>query len=182
MARQVLALTHLVFFAEASTHPLPAALRGTIAPLAASAASVVVSRRRLMARVVRMLSQGWVSYRHSPLSLTGARTDDGPRPGDRVPDTDVVLDGRATRLHTLTARPGIHVLLHRDAPVPGPVPPEPLVHVHRIASWPGDGVLALRPDGHVGYASCRTDAAGLAAWLDLVAAPRPAPQTGARAR
>ena len=32
-ARQALALTHLVFFAEASTHPLPSFVRGGVLPL-----------------------------------------------------------------------------------------------------------------------------------------------------
>jgi hypothetical protein len=34
-ARQVLAMTHLAFRAEASTGPVPSALRGRLAPLAA---------------------------------------------------------------------------------------------------------------------------------------------------
>jgi 2-polyprenyl-6-methoxyphenol hydroxylase-like FAD-dependent oxidoreductase len=180
--RQVLALTHLAYLAEASTRPLPALLRGTVAPLAAPAVPAVTGSPWLMGRLVRLLSQGWVNYRRSPLSVTGARDDDGPRPGDRLPDGEATIDGRTTRVHTATSRPGLHVLLHRDAAAPDPADLGPLVHVHRVDSWPGDGVVVLRPDGHVGYASRRSDAAGLAAWFDLVSAPcapsRVRPATG----
>jgi 2-polyprenyl-6-methoxyphenol hydroxylase-like FAD-dependent oxidoreductase len=172
VARQVLALTHLVFFAEASTHPLPVLLRGTVLPLTAPAIPLLVGQPRLMGLVIRLLSQGWVHYRRSPVSVRGTPTARGPRPGDRLPDQDVTRDGRRTRLHELTARPGVHVLLHRDA---APLDPEllgPRVTVHRIGSWPGEGLLAVRPDGHVGFDCARADRAQLRAWLDLVAAPR----------
>jgi hypothetical protein len=171
VARQVLALTHLLFFAEASTHPLPAFLRGSLLPLAAPAVPRVLGQQLLMAGVVRLLSQGWVRYRHSALSVEGSAGGPGPHPGDRLPDEDVRYDGRGTRLHELTARPGVHVLLERGAePVDGMVAARPHVSVHRIESWPGGGLVAVRPDGHVGL-RCRTgDAATLRRWLDLVGA------------
>jgi hypothetical protein len=93
-----------------------------------------------------------------------------------VPDQDVTCEGRTLRLHELTARPGVHVLLARDAEaLEGPeglagLAPGAQVAVHRISSWPGRGLVALRPDGHVGL-RCGTDGeAALAAWLDLVGA------------
>jgi hypothetical protein len=171
VARQVLALTHLVFFAEASTNPLPAFVRGTLLPIAAPAVSLLVRQRLLMAQLVRLLSQGWVNYRHSPLSVTGDPTGHGPRPGDRLPDEDVIHDGRILRLHSLTAEPGVHVLLQRDAVALD----EPLlgtrVAVHRITSWPGRGVVAVRPDGHVGFRCGEADRGQLRAWLRLVGLP-----------
>jgi hypothetical protein len=76
------------------------------------------------------------------------------------------------RLHQVTARPGVHVLLHRDAAPLDPRVLGPRVSVHRIDSWPGQGLLAVRPDGHVGFDCNTADPTQLAAWLDLVAAPR----------
>jgi 2-polyprenyl-6-methoxyphenol hydroxylase-like FAD-dependent oxidoreductase len=180
VARQVLALTHLVFFAEASTSPLPAFLRGTLVPLTAPAVPLLLRQRPLMAQVVRVLSQRWVHYRHSVLSVQAPHAADrppgarrsgpGPRPGDRVPDQDVTCEGRRLRLHELTARPGVHVLLARDAEGLEGLAPRAQVAVHRVSSWPGRGLVALRPDGHVGL-RCGTDGgAALAAWLDLAGA------------
>jgi hypothetical protein len=168
VARQVLALTHLVFFAEASTNPLSSVLRGTVLPLAAPWIPALVGRRQLMAQVVKLLSQSWVAYPHSPLSASGAVDHRRLRPGDRLPDQDVTAGGRRTRLHELTARPGVHVLLDRDAAAVEPGLGGPWVAEHRLTSWCGTGVAAVRPDGHVGFASGRADLAELGAWLDLV--------------
>ena len=66
-----------------------------------------------MALVVRALSQGWVRYRNSPVSVEAAPGGPGPRAGDRLPDADVARGGRTVRLHDLTASPGVHVLLAR---------------------------------------------------------------------
>lgn len=170
VARQVVALTRLLFFAEASTHPLPAFLRGTVLPLTTPMIPMITRQPWLMGRVVRLLSQGWVHYRRSPLSTRGARTGHGSRPGDRLPDQDVTCDGRRTRLHDLTAGPGVHVLLHRDA---APLDPALLRFpgsVHRIEDWPGRRFLAVRPDGYVGFNGDSADPTPLAAWLSLVAA------------
>ena len=104
VARQVLALTHVVFFAEASTNPVAAFLRGTLVPRVAPAVPVLLRQRLLLAEVVRLLSQGWVRYRSSPLSVDGARGGAGPHPGDRLPDSDVVSGGHRLRLHELTAQ------------------------------------------------------------------------------
>ncbi|WP_204918101.1 FAD-dependent monooxygenase [Microlunatus panaciterrae] len=170
VARQVLALTHLVFFAESSTNPLPAFLRGTLMPVAAPALPLLLGRPLLMAQVVRVLSQRWVRYRHSALSVQGQPGGPGPRPGDRLADEEVNCDGRRLRLHDLTARPGLHLLLQRDTVVPDARPLGNHVSLHRVASWPGHGLLAVRPDGHVGFRTGQYDAGQLGAWLDLVGA------------
>jgi hypothetical protein len=170
VAREVLALTHLVFFAEASANPLAAFLRGTLVPLAAPLVPFVLRQRLPMAEVVRVLSQGWVRYRASPLSADAGRGRTGPRPGDRLPDAVVTCGGRRTRLHERTAAPGIHVLLQRDAVVPHRLPAEAPVSIHRVESWPGTGLLAVRPDGHVGFRTDHAGDGGLARWLDLVGA------------
>jgi 2-polyprenyl-6-methoxyphenol hydroxylase-like FAD-dependent oxidoreductase len=170
VARQVLALTHLVFFAEASTNPVAGFLRGTLVPRVAPAVPLLLRQRLLLAEVVRLLSQGWVRYRSSPLSVDGAGGGAGPHPGDRLPDSDVVSGGHRLRLHELTAGPGVHVLLQRDARITEDLAGRRHVRVHRVDSWLGGGLLAVRPDGHVGLRTGEATDGQLAAWLDLVAA------------
>jgi 2-polyprenyl-6-methoxyphenol hydroxylase-like FAD-dependent oxidoreductase len=169
VARKVVALTHLVFLAEASSSPLPAFLRGTLVPLAAPALPLLLAQQSVMTGVVRLLSQRWVRYRDSVLSVSVGSVRRGPRPGDRLPDEVVVHEGREVRLHDLTAGPGVHVLVERDtarlADLVGP-----WVSVHRVSGWSVAGLVAVRPDGHVGFRSERSDDARLVSWLDLVGA------------
>jgi 2-polyprenyl-6-methoxyphenol hydroxylase-like FAD-dependent oxidoreductase len=174
VAVQVLAMTHAVFWGEAGTGPIPALLRSTLAPVAAPAIPMLARRRRLVAEAVRMLSQLRVSYRGSPLSVEATpHPRSGPRAGDRLPDQTVTSAGRSIRLHELLARPGVHVLLDRDADLPGTLPPGPLVHLHRITSKPGRGLLTVRPDGHIGLRCRIADERQLTAWLNLIRAPIP---------
>ena len=168
-ARQALALTHAVFFAEASTHPLPQLLRGRMLPLLAPLLPMTLRQPHAMAAVITLLSQPWVRYPGSALSVTDGFLARGPRPGDRLPDRVVTCAGRQTRLHDLTASPGVHLLLARDAECAELDRLGPRVSVHRIDSWPGTGITAVRPDGHVGYRSARS-AGALTAWLELVGA------------
>jgi hypothetical protein len=118
-----------------------------------------------------------VGYRGSPVSAVGdPPRRGGPRPGDRLPDATVTSGGRQVRLHALTARPGVHLLLDRDAgDTPGA---RPGVHVHRLDSSPGTGVLAVRPDGHVGCTAADAGDVALTGWLRRVGLPpaaRPTP-------
>jgi 2-polyprenyl-6-methoxyphenol hydroxylase-like FAD-dependent oxidoreductase len=163
VARQVLILTHLAFWAESSTDPVASFLRGALAPLGAPAVPLVLGRRRLVAQGVRVLSQLRVNYRGSPISVNGSPPRRGePRAGDRLPDATVTSSGRQVRLHELTAGPGVHILLQRDAPEPAPEAHGPHVHIHRLAGTPGSGLLVVRPDGYIGL---RSDPAGTD-WLD----------------
>jgi 2-polyprenyl-6-methoxyphenol hydroxylase-like FAD-dependent oxidoreductase len=142
VARQVLAMTHLAFWAEASTGRLPSLIRGTLAPLAAPLIPALMSRRHLVAAGTRLLSQLAVSYRGSPLSVEGTpRPHGGPRVGDRLPDKTVTSAGRTLRLHELLARPGLHVLLERDADRLDDVATGPMGHVHRLTSAPRRGLM-----------------------------------------
>jgi 2-polyprenyl-6-methoxyphenol hydroxylase-like FAD-dependent oxidoreductase len=169
VARQVMALTHLAFWGEAATDPVASFLRATVAPLAAPLVPLVLSRRRLVAEAVRLLSQLRVGYRASRLSVEGKPALPGrPRAGDRLPDRVVTCDGRQVRLHELLARPGVHVLLHRDARPPGAT--GPLVRVHRLTSTPGPGLVAVRPDGYVGFRSGASGDAQLGRWLTRIGA------------
>jgi 2-polyprenyl-6-methoxyphenol hydroxylase-like FAD-dependent oxidoreductase len=171
VARAVVPLTHAVFWAEAGTDPVATLTRGVLAPLVAPLIPLLLRQRRLVAEGVRVLSQLRWHYRHSPLSVeVPPPSAAGACAGDRLPDQDVIVDGRPRRLHDLTAVPGVHVLLHTDATVPD-LPADPLVHVHRVASWPGTGVVAVRPDGHVGYRSGDAAGPGLNEWLAGVGRP-----------
>ena len=171
VARHVRALTDLIFFAEASTHPLAVLLRGWLAPCGARALPLLLRRRRLVAEGYRFLAQLRVHYRDSPLSREGTPlAANGPHPGDRLPDRVVTCGGRTTRLHDLTARPGVHVFLSQDASELSQPDVGDLVSIHRLTDQPGQGLLAVRPDGFVGFRCGRSDAAQLLAWLDSVSA------------
>ncbi|MGE3599919.1 MAG: FAD-dependent monooxygenase, partial [Dehalococcoidia bacterium] len=165
VARQMLALTNMAFWAESSTGPLPSLLRGVAAPLGAPAVPVLLRQRRLVAEAVRFVSRLGLAYRNSPLSVEGhPRLSAAPRPGRRLPDATVTVEGRRLRLHSLLARPGIHVLLHRDANHIEHRDFGPHVTFHRLASVPGTGLVAVRPDGYVGF-RCRTaDTTQMRAW------------------
>jgi len=166
VAREVMAMTHIVFWAEASLGPVPSALRGRLAPLAAPLVPAMIGRPHLVAEAVRLFSQLRVNYRHSPLSVEGTpRRGGGPRAGDRLPDQLVSSAGRTIRLHDLLARPGVHLLLDRDADPLGTLPPSRFVSIHRLTSSPGCGLIAVRPDGYIGFRCQTTEIGQLAAWL-----------------
>jgi hypothetical protein len=166
VALQVMAMTHVAFWAEASLGPVPSALRSRVAPLAAPLIPAVIGRRHLVAEAVRLLSQLGVGYRRSPLSVEGTpRRRAGPRAGDRVPDQFVTSAGRTIRLHDLLAGPGVHILLDRDADPLGTRPPSRFVSIHRLTSSPGRGLITVRPDGYVGFRSQTVEIGQLAAWL-----------------
>ena len=171
VARQVLAMTHIVFWAEASLGPVPSALRGRLAPLAAPLVPAVMARRHLVAEAFRVLSQLGVGYRHSPLSVEGTpHRRGGPRAGDRLPDQLVSSAGRTVRLHELIARPGVHILLDRDADPLDALPPSRFVSIHRLTSSPGRGLIAVRPDGYIGFRCGTTEIGQLTVWLARIRA------------
>jgi hypothetical protein len=164
-------MTDLAFWAEAGTGPVPSAFRAHLAPLAAPLLPALAGRPRLVAAGIRLVSQLGVSYRGSPLSVEGTpRRRAGPRAGDRLPDRLVCADGRSLRRHDLLARPGVHILLDRDAAWPGDLEPCRFVHVHRLTSAPGRGLVAVRPDGYVGFRSGTAGDRQLTAWLTRIGA------------
>ena len=173
-AYEVLALTHVIFFAEASPDPVARFVRSALLPIAAPLIPPLLRRRRLTAAAVRLLAQPYVRYEHSSISRDVApRATRWPRPGHRLPDAPATVNGRRGRLHELTAAPGIHVLLEPDARWDvewlGGRPPGDRVHVHRLVGHPGRGVVAVRPDGYIGYRCGEADR-GLGDWLRLVGA------------
>jgi hypothetical protein len=64
----------------------------------------------------------------------------------------------------------VHVLLDRDARLAGTAPLGPLIHVHRLTSSPGQGLIAVRPDGYIGFRCKVAKASQLNAWLARVGA------------
>jgi hypothetical protein len=166
VARPVVVNTPHAVWGGTKTGRLPSLLRSRLAPLAGPLVPAVLGRRRLTAAGIRLLSQLRVSYRGSPLSVEGTpRPRGGPRAGDRLPDRTVCSAGRTIRLHELLARPGVHVLLDRDADRLDTLRSGPLVSVHRLTSAPGRGLLAVRPDGHIGLRCQIADVNQLSTWL-----------------
>jgi 2-polyprenyl-6-methoxyphenol hydroxylase-like FAD-dependent oxidoreductase len=168
VARASITLTDLVFWAESSPAGAAGLLRSVVAPLAAPLMPALLHRRELTTPALRLLAGLWVHYRQSPLSLDDLPGHGGLRPGDRVPDAAVVADCGPVRLHDLIARAGIHVLLARHARDVSPSALGPGVHVHRLRDRPGTAVLAVRPDGYLGYRG--TDPAHLGDWLGGIGA------------
>ena len=68
---------------------------------------------------------------------------------------------------TLTARPGVVLLAARDAD-PSAVPNR--LPMHRLLDTPGTGIVAIRPDGYVGYSGDTAQPDELAAWLEVAGA------------
>jgi 2-polyprenyl-6-methoxyphenol hydroxylase-like FAD-dependent oxidoreductase len=171
VARQVSAWTDLAFWVESGRDPVASLVRGVLAPLATPLAPLAIRPRWVAAQVIRMLGQLRVAYRDSPLSAQHTRR--GPvRAGDRLPDAVVTLAGEPARLHELTARPGVHVLLHEDGPrLAGPDRPD--IHVHRVGQWAGAAMTVVRPDGYVGLCSDVAEGGELAQWLSLVSMASP---------
>lgn len=170
-AFQALAMTHLAFWFEASTAPVPMFLRSVLAPLGAPAVPLMMRQRRLVAEGIRWISQLRVAYPDSPLSMEGMpRLRGWPRVGQRLPDATVITNGQRVRLHSLLAKPGVHVLLHRNAGDPKRMGLGPHVIVHRLESAPGAGIVAIRPDGYVGFSCGIADTEQLNAWLTRIGA------------
>jgi hypothetical protein len=147
-------------------------LRGLLAPLGAPLVPALMRRRRLVAEVVRWVSQLRLGYADSPLSHEGVpRLAGAPRAGQWQTDAPVVVDGRRVRLHGLLARkPGVHVLLHRHAAALEPLMAGRFVTPHRLTSTPGTGVVVVRPDGYVGFRGGVADASEVRAWLARIGA------------
>jgi 2-polyprenyl-6-methoxyphenol hydroxylase-like FAD-dependent oxidoreductase len=171
VVRRALAVTHLAFWAEASPGPLPALLRGVVGPLVAPVIPALAGRRRLLGVVLRVVSQLRAAYGDSELSTEGRpRLTAGPRPGQRLPDATVTVGGQRVRLHALLATPAVHVLLDRDASQLEFRDFGPHVVIHRLTSAPGTGLVAVRPDGYVGFRCGAADASQLRDWLERIGA------------
>jgi hypothetical protein len=164
-------MTDVLFWAEASTDPLASFARSVLAPVAAPALPFLLARRRLVARGVRVLSQLVTSYRRSPLSVEDTPIGRlGSRPGERMPDQTVSVQGRRLQMHELLATAGFHLLLAQRSPSPAVAADPSVLKVHRVESWTGAGVIIVRPDGYVGYRSALADGNRIREWLAMIAA------------
>ncbi|MFF0339379.1 FAD-dependent monooxygenase [Kribbella sp. NPDC004875] len=171
VARTTIGVTNLVFWAESGLDPFASLTRAVLVPLGAPVLPAALRCRQLAAEGFRTLAQLRVGYPRSPLSV-----DDGPAgalrvgAGDRLPDLPVTVAAGRTRLQTLTARPGFHLLLLRDAAEPERPAKRAPIHVHRLLDQRGRGVIGVRPDGYVGLRSTDGSAAQLDRWLALAGA------------
>jgi 2-polyprenyl-6-methoxyphenol hydroxylase-like FAD-dependent oxidoreductase len=109
VGRQVLRFTDRAFLFATSTNPLIQFVRTHVVP---RIVPLAVRFRRLRAYGFRTVSELAIRYRNSPLSVDGPNPPaHGPRPGDRVPDAPLRVDGSPTTLHTALGNPGFHLLL-----------------------------------------------------------------------
>ncbi|MFF9121295.1 FAD-dependent monooxygenase [Streptomyces massasporeus] len=157
-------LTDRAFTVGTSSNP---ALRLARTGLAPHMAPLLLRATAARARLFRTVSELGIHYRRGPATATGPqRPRQGPRAGDRLPDTPAGLQRRV-------AGPGYHLLLTGPGDAwPEDPPPggrRDLVSVHRIGTqspWPGITHALVRPDGYVGYVARGTDLTGLRAYLD----------------
>jgi hypothetical protein len=170
----VLRFTDRAFSVATSGHPLVRLARTHAAP---RLLGLVPHAHGARAWAFRTMAELRVRYRRSPLSLSGPPSRRRPRPGDRLPDALVLVDGRTSTLHRRLARPGFHLLLwdpHGSCPpstaraIAGRFPGVLTVHrlgprrsaadlqdltgqlARRLGVSPGRPAHVLvRPDGHV---------------------------------
>ena len=146
----MLSLTHTLVRFGTMTHPVPRALRDTIVPAAFRIGPV-------HRRAVRRWTQVNVAYPASSLTRPG-RGHGRLRPGQRVPDIDVLARDGTTRLFSILRR-GRHVMVVTGV---GPdsaaastalQPYRELLEV--VTSCPGlprsraGSVVLIRPDGYI---------------------------------
>ncbi len=94
---KLLRTTDRLFSAFGGQNPLARLARGRVAPLLAGR---VLTRPWVRQRFVGLLAQLRVHYPNSPLSAEdGSGWRDAPAPGDRAREADVMIDGRAGRMH-----------------------------------------------------------------------------------
>jgi 2-polyprenyl-6-methoxyphenol hydroxylase-like FAD-dependent oxidoreductase len=166
VARTTMALTDIAFWGESGLDPLAMLLRSVLVPLGAPLLSTVLSWRRMLAVGFRTLAELRIGYPDSPLSVEdGARRPGPVMAGERLPDAPVTIATGPARLHELTARAGVHLLLDRDAPDLDCLPDR--VHAHRLLDRPGRGLVAVRPDGYVGLRAADGAAPSVRRWLAL---------------
>ncbi|RAO01946.1 3-(3-hydroxy-phenyl)propanoic acid hydroxylase [Micromonospora saelicesensis] len=189
VGRMVLRFSDRAFTVATSTNPAVRFARTRIAP---ALIPVMLASRLARASAFRTVSQLGITYRNSPLSVEGPRPSrSGPRPGDRLPDAPLSGTADASTLHRLTSMPGWHLLLCGPAAgwpagdtvrlageqltvhwltepdAVGEAPTSAAQALRRLGLGTGaNGVLLVRPDGHIGYRAGGTDLTGLFAYLD----------------
>ncbi|MDK1328196.1 FAD-dependent monooxygenase [Arthrobacter sp. zg-Y1143] len=113
VGQEVVSTTDRVFKLATSRNGLKKLPRTKLLPAVAPKA---MAWDGLRSRLFRSMSQLNVNYRGSSVVDSGASRfpaalSRGPRPGDRLPDADVIYQDRERRLQDLLATPGFSVLL-----------------------------------------------------------------------
>jgi 2-polyprenyl-6-methoxyphenol hydroxylase-like FAD-dependent oxidoreductase len=182
IGRMVLRFTDRAFTAGTSTNPLIRLARTRLIPAVLPLAARAKTAR---AYAFRTISQLAIHYRGSPLSADSPNPPrHGPKAGDRLPDAALHHNGQDTTLHKIIGTPGWHLLLHAS----GQAQWEALarladrwpdqIHVHHLpaddsaqllrrlgVSDTATTVIAVRPDGHIGYRTRRLDLPTLDTYL-----------------
>lgn len=131
VGRKLLEGTDRLFGFAAAKGPLARFIRNRMVPVVAPVVSLPIFQRRL----VRFVSQLYVRYRESPVSSemvrgsdgASARLEEGPAPGERVPEISLQGEG-ITRLHEALRGPRFALLLFQ-----GLDSPEPFEELLRLA-------------------------------------------------
>lgn len=173
VGRAVLRLTDRAFSAATSTNPVIGAARTRLAPWLLRAA---LAARPTRARAFRSVAQLAVTYRDGPLSADGTRRDGrGPRPGDRLPDAPVTVDGRPTTLQRALATPHLHLLV-TGPPVPAdhPVTRVPHLRAHHLTHEAAAHAWSTTPAAPTAGSACEP-ARRRTSWSARTATSPPAP-------
>ncbi len=154
----------------------------------------VMRSDRIRAAAFHFVSEFSIRYRGSPAVTEGTPSlRRGPRAGDRVPDAELTLDGRATTLQRELGAPYLHLLLCGDADAWDSRAPavasvgtryDGVLRVRRLTKSGGAAVLVdqsgaalsrlgvrdagqylIRPDGYVAYRCRGTDLDGTESYL-----------------
>jgi 2-polyprenyl-6-methoxyphenol hydroxylase-like FAD-dependent oxidoreductase len=105
----VLQFTDRAYSMATSSRPVAQLVRARVVPRLLPLALHVRPGRSVAFRTVSQLG---VRYRSSPAVQSGnGASRRSPRPGDRLPDAPVVIDGRSTWLQSELAAPAFHLLL-----------------------------------------------------------------------
>ena len=149
VAKDILGFTDRIFRLATSRNALMKLPRTKLLPAIAPRAAAVSPLR---VAAFRRISQLDIGYRGSDATEgRGFSLHGGPRPGDRLPDAEVVLDGAHRRLQGAVSAPGFHVLLtgrgwpdDAAANLTAALPAlAGLVHVHPLV--PGSTLALARP-------------------------------------
>lgn len=149
----------------------------------------VMSTSWVRSAAFHFISELGIRYRRSPLSEEGSpRLRNGPRPGDRLPDAPITMDGNATSLQRAVVGPHFTLLVCGDEQTSDKRVADLLretsgaLEIRRISSRAASGALVdtsgsvsallggrahylVRPDGHVAYRAAGPDLDGLRSYL-----------------
>jgi 2-polyprenyl-6-methoxyphenol hydroxylase-like FAD-dependent oxidoreductase len=195
VGRAVLRLSDRPFVVATSQHWLFRFIRTHMVP---RVLPLALRFTRGRAYVYRRLAQLEIRYRTSAIAREGVpRLRSGPKAGDRLPDMELVRDGRPLRLHQALADPSFHLLLCGS---PAAWPEQQvsalreqfgkLLTVHHLTRDPTPGVLEdpsgdglarlgvvgaahylVRPDGYIAYRARGTDPTELSGLLSRCVHP-----------